>query len=529
MKRRSPAPAARAAEISPWISAAVGLVAFVAYLAMAPSVSGDKDAGEFTLVLATNGIAHPTGYPLFTLIGHLFVLALHSLGASWPYAANAWSALGGGVAIAFLHALASRLPSRAARPERRWIPLLPVALFALNPAWTNETTLAEVNSWHVAWALGLGCLFVSTLGRVRETGRPSHDLRRRALVWGALCGIGLAHHLTSVLVAGPLTAVLLFSSARARRLDATAVLLGMLALLVPLSAYLWIAWRAFHPGAFTYPTLMPSAAGILWHITGSGYAQFLGHFEPSPFQRELLSRYIYPFLFPGLALLALAAARAKSSEDRIALWSLLGAAILGTAYAFVYGVADPSSYFLAPMALATLSPAILLSGWAARARVPAVAIAGLAIWLSFGWTRTGIERKRQFGGFEGLLHAMWASIPSDSGFVLWRDDMYVRLMQYQIFQGEKPGLWVGNPLMLRHPAVRERFVRRFDFDPVAGVDLRVPAPGNPDRERILTRTMDEIEESINRQSPMPVIHFDPSIPTVRLLKKAERSAGVSSQ
>ncbi|TMQ53662.1 MAG: DUF2723 domain-containing protein [Candidatus Eisenbacteria bacterium] len=95
--RRIPAPLGSPANPlggagSPWASAALGAAFFAIYLLLAPAVPGDKDSGEFTLVLATNGVAHPTGYPLFTIFGHGFVRIAHALGASWAYAANAWSA-----------------------------------------------------------------------------------------------------------------------------------------------------------------------------------------------------------------------------------------------------------------------------------------------------------------------------------------------------------------------------------------------------------------------------------------------------
>src|SRR5262249_56008529 len=99
------------------MSAGLGAAFFVIYLLLAPAVPGDKDSGEFTLVLATNGVAHPTGYPLFTILGHGFVRIAHALGASWAYAANAWSALGGGVAMALFPAPPVRLPrTPAVRP-----------------------------------------------------------------------------------------------------------------------------------------------------------------------------------------------------------------------------------------------------------------------------------------------------------------------------------------------------------------------------------------------------------------------------
>ena len=47
---------------------------FIVYLfTLAPSVV-QIDAGELAAVQATLGIAHPTGYPLFTMIGYLFSL-----------------------------------------------------------------------------------------------------------------------------------------------------------------------------------------------------------------------------------------------------------------------------------------------------------------------------------------------------------------------------------------------------------------------------------------------------------------------
>ena len=95
---------------SPWItSALLGAAFFATYLWLAPPVSGDKDASELGLALATGGVVHPTGYPIYTILGHGFVVLLHSLGATFPLAANAWAALGGGVAMFLFHRLALRV------------------------------------------------------------------------------------------------------------------------------------------------------------------------------------------------------------------------------------------------------------------------------------------------------------------------------------------------------------------------------------------------------------------------------------
>lgn len=53
---------------------ATGLVVFLIYLStLAPAVT-PFDSGELATVQATLGIAHPTGYPLFTITGYLFSL-----------------------------------------------------------------------------------------------------------------------------------------------------------------------------------------------------------------------------------------------------------------------------------------------------------------------------------------------------------------------------------------------------------------------------------------------------------------------
>jgi hypothetical protein len=51
-----------------------GIIAFIVYLTtIAPSVI-QIDTGELATVQSTLGIAHPTGYPLFTILGYLFSL-----------------------------------------------------------------------------------------------------------------------------------------------------------------------------------------------------------------------------------------------------------------------------------------------------------------------------------------------------------------------------------------------------------------------------------------------------------------------
>lgn len=474
-----------------WWSAAVALLAFLLYLALCPPVSGDKDSAEFTIVLALPGVAHPTGYPLFTLFGHAWVTVVHALGATWAWAANAWTALGGAVAIYFLQrfALALIAAERLSRRARFGLSTLPVLAFALNPTWTYETTLAEVNAWHVAWALGAATLYL-LLAR-----KEKPDLRDTA-VWGFVCGIGAAHHATSVFVVVPLSGALI--GRFMRTLTPAHVLAAVLAACVPLASYAYIPWRAAQEGAHAWPMLRPGWAGLIDHVTGRQYAGRLGSFTPARQQLELLEWYVWPFLFPGLVLLVVHARRARD-------YAIAGSAILGTLYAFSYGVPDPSSYFLQPLAFALAAvPALLAPGLARGrrpARVLAWALGGLFGVLAFAWFGFGAIRSTNMLEFDGVVTSMWRSIPYDRAWVFWNDDMYYKLVERQVLAHEKPGIIVLDASVLEDPEARRKLAARTGIDPVP----------YPEAARV--------EEEVNRLSGLPVIDFDPLKRSVQLLRK----------
>lgn len=74
-----------------------GLVVFIIYLfTLAPSVV-EIDAGELATVICTLGIAHPTGYPLFSILGYIFTHI--PLPVSQIYKANLFAAFNCSAAV----------------------------------------------------------------------------------------------------------------------------------------------------------------------------------------------------------------------------------------------------------------------------------------------------------------------------------------------------------------------------------------------------------------------------------------------
>ncbi|MFN8588535.1 MAG: DUF2723 domain-containing protein [Candidatus Eisenbacteria bacterium] len=501
---------------------------FVAYAALTPPFSADKDSAEFALVLATHGIAHPTGYPLFTFAGHLFVQAVHALGAGWPLAANLWAGVGGAVAMLLLQRLAlALLPAEhpGGRVARFALSLLPVAWFAFNPLWTYEATLAEVYSWHVAWGLGAALFFAHAVRRM-----SSAPLVPMAVAWGLLCGLGMAHHATAGLLILPCSLGLLVALVQAKRTNVLAAsglgLLAVAASVLPLSSYLLILWRETHTESVQWPPLMPGWAGLWEHVSGKQYWRLLGKFEPSRVQVDLLARYLWPFLWAAIAVQLAAWPAAKGPRARLVRGTLFLAAALMLAHVFSYGAPDPSSYFLLPFALAIASLPALLAAIAARsgtllqgARFAAAGLGIVAIGFWWPWWNAGRDRVELFGKFDSVVRAMWNVVPADHAFVFWTNDMYALLHEYQRFEQLKPGVEVYNATSLTWSRSRARFAARHGFDPGEGYEEAIRSVRSGDPDSVTAAVIQHIETRVNALSPWQVVHFDPAIPTVRLLRK----------
>lgn len=498
----SPTPAPRP-PVPPIWSAGVGVAALVLYLWLAPPVTGDQDASELTLTLAAGGVPHPSGYPIYALFGHGFVMALHAAGRTWSYAANAWSALGGAVAVALFHALAARVPGPTApvgTVARFAVALIATVAVALNQVWTMVAALAEVHSWHLAWVSATALLFLAT---VRALGRREQWDARRVTVaaagWGFALGLGLAHHLTGLVFALPLTVALIVALMRAKRWRPALVLPALVGALLPLSGYGFVVWRALHPATFQWPLLEPSLGSAVRHVLGGGYARYFGRFAPAEMQQAFLAGDVYPFLFPGLAVLALATWRTNARPERMARAGLLAAAILQTLVVFLYGVPDPAAYFLPALWTAMLSlPIVIIAAWSRGALRTGLVVASAAgvVALSVPWMAKAIDRRESFVYVDNHLRSVWRGIPHEQGFVLWPRDMYCRFIEFQRFDGEKPGLYVTAPHLLTHPSQRREFERRFGFDPLAGLRMRSE------------QDLGMVAENINRLSPLPVVVVD---------------------
>ena len=230
----------RPARLDWLLAAAVAAGAFVIYLrTLAPDIL-PGDAGEFQLAAWRLGLAHPTGYPLYMLLGSLWQHALALFGVNPAAALNSLSALFAALAVAATYLLLLDAPV-ASPLTRRLVALFTASLLAVSATYWSQALIAEVYTLHA--------LFLLLLLLVLQRAAASNANMRRILFWTALIfGLSLAHH-AMTLLAAPAVLIYLFVVDRTWwRMPLRAWLAITGALFLPLLLYAYIPLRS-GPGA----------------------------------------------------------------------------------------------------------------------------------------------------------------------------------------------------------------------------------------------------------------------------------------
>jgi len=334
---------------------AAGLIVYLSTLCRTVYVG---DSGEFSLVFATLGIAHPPGYPLFTLLGSVFV---HLAGFWTPaLAANVLTALLAAAVIPVIFLLLDGF-------RRPLIAGSLVLLWAFLPGFWEETAGAEV--------YGLNVLFVALLALAAWSRHP-----RKWLIAAYLLGLALAHHL-SVLAVVPALAWAWVSdreAGRVRELPFAALLF-----VLGISLYLYLPVRsALSPLAdWGHPTTWER----FWsHLTAQQYQSATEVTAYGPWQSlKLFAVLLYRNGgAPGLALVLAGLYFGWRRNRRTTVFFLLVPAANLLLAAF-YRIPDIDPYYLPGLLAVYLAAAGGIAGelehHAARSRETALAAAGLGL------------------------------------------------------------------------------------------------------------------------------------------------------
>ena len=233
------------------IALIIGAVAFALFLrTVAPDMLAG-DAGEFQFAAWRLGLAHPTGYPFYLLLGWLWQHALAMVGASPAWSLNALSAFTAGVGAGLLYlGMAHWTPLPPAR--RRMVGIYASVLLIGNVTYWSQALIAEVYALHVVLMLAL---LLATQALIRTPTLP------RLLTLAALAGLALTHHALTLLWLPALLLYWLLADRGWRHFSLGNWTLVVLAGLVPLLLYAYIPLRA---GAAASPWYhQPLGANVL--------------------------------------------------------------------------------------------------------------------------------------------------------------------------------------------------------------------------------------------------------------------------
>lgn len=323
-----------------------GLVVVVTFgvyiLTMCRSVSF-IDAGELATVACVLGIAHPTGYPLFTLTAHL--AQWFSFGGNQVVVLNGFSALAVAAGIGVFSRTALIL-GRLGGVRERALVRIAAALASLVVAFSTtvwaQSVAVEVYGLHLLLVL----LTIHQLLKSYDDQARGKDQIPRSLVAAAfLLGLSFTNHLTTILLLP--AAVTLYVKQYGVRRDAMARAATLLPFfLLGLSVYLYLPLRALaHPPVqWGYPA---EVERLYWHISGKQYRTWMfSGFESASKQFSYFVEH-FPSEFHWLAIAVLVYGLVRLFRaERSLFWFHVVAFVSCVAYSINYDIHDIDSYFL---------------------------------------------------------------------------------------------------------------------------------------------------------------------------------------
>lgn len=159
------------------------IAAFGLYAAGACPTIYVGDSGELVAAVHTLGIPHPSGYPLYILLGKAWCLAVPV--GSIAHRMSLFSAFAAAVAVGLVY-LAGR-----ALPVRRWSALVAAFVFAGSPSFWGEANVQRVYALNALFVALATWLALQWSALVKEGSK-----RRDRLFVGIafVCGLGAANH-----------------------------------------------------------------------------------------------------------------------------------------------------------------------------------------------------------------------------------------------------------------------------------------------------------------------------------------------
>ena len=478
--------------------AAAALGPLALYVSSLPRIVAPEDDSLFLMAGVHLGVAHPPGYPLYTLIVHLFTRLPFGDPA---FLGHLSSAVLGALACCGVYGCARLLHASP-------VPALTAAwLFGVSEQFWSQAIIAEVYTLNAL-------LFFATWALVLQGARDPRrgwPLVAAAVAWGA----GLANHWPLMVLATPGLLVALLPVWR-DVLPRLPRLLGA-ALLTAALPYAWMVWLSQQAPLISFYGSIDTWSEFWFYVSRQGYGEvdtspsagwgdrwsFLGWFAADLVRQTTLPGFALALL--GLGALARGGGRAGVAAAGSGLLALLGnSVVLIVLLGFDFDVSKVAvfrpypliGYGVVALWLAAGMQLLIdrLPGWTA-ARFPAAAASTRAPGLA-GWTMA-------LGALEGAAlvvesaSASWrANDRSDSDFAERHADVVFDLLpQDAVLFGY--GDYSGPVGYYRYVEERRPDVAMYNLQGLVFAN-RLFDPGLPDEEKagVLDRFVGSTERAV---------------------------------
>jgi hypothetical protein len=450
-----------------WLAFAVPVIAFVVYLFTLYPTVGWVDCGEISAGCYMLNVLHPTGYPLFTLIGYLFS---HIPLGTVATRVNALSALFSSLAALFCFLTVLKLT------RSQVAGIVTAALFAFSFTVWNNSVDADVFGL-TAFYVSLTVYLLVRLGEVsrKPSAAPTPDPRPRTpllLLLAYMLGLALTNHMSfaSTFVGAMVSLLVMF---RGDVLKPRVLLPLVLAFLLGLSPYLCLLIRSQAQPLMNWGNAH-NLQRLIWHVTGKQYQVWMFSLPFSDIMKNLgkalglLGQEQYFVMIP---VAAWGAWRLRKQRREI-FWLLIVIFALNIAYAVNYSIPDIQSYYIPFMTAAFIFTGVGLADLLRRLkRVPQYAFLLLVILpVAVNLRRAGAQGNHISEDF-GRNHMVSAP---DSAIVMTTNwDIYSPAFYLRHINLERPDLcmidkellrrtWYFQSLQLEYPWLVERSRNEID-------------------------------------------------------------------
>jgi hypothetical protein len=329
------------------------VIPFIAYvITLAPTVTF-IDAGELATVCTKLGVAHPTGYPLFTVLGHLFTLLPFG---SPIYNLNLMCAVISSVTVLmFFNLLVFIFGSLKLNDDTWEKPLSDLTIFnvslgaslvlAFSKTFWDTSNAIEVYSLHTFFIVTNIYLFLKACTYTSEDSKTFLLIREKYwLLFAFVLGLSFGNHLSTIFLSVGFL-YLFFAVNGFNKLAFQRILLLAIPFVIGLSIYIYLPVRANNPIlSWGHPDTWDN---FYRHVSGKQFSvwMFTGSDNMMKQFKYFTGAYPAEFYYLPLVIAILGLIEIFNKSRKLFYYTVLltGFCVL---YASNYDIHDIDSYFL---------------------------------------------------------------------------------------------------------------------------------------------------------------------------------------